>query len=123
MVRSQAYTGPTFAVLIRASFDLVANKPALSEAHAEHLLCLRLLAGIVAPHLILLVEGSRRSHEAFAHYTPVLNKCGQGVHLFAVLLGGVGHRLGFLQAVLLPLEAAFDHPREDAGELVPELIR
>src|ERR687898_178889 len=122
MVRSQTYAEPPFAVLMRASLDLVANEPALPKTHTEHLLCLRLLAGIVAPHLVLLVEGSRRRHDAFAHYAPVFNKRGEGVHLSTVLVCCLPHALWFSEAVLLPLETAFDHPRQDAGHLGPQLL-
>src|SRR5215208_2240092 len=113
------YAEQTSAVLMRASFGLVAHESALPEPHTEHLLCLRLLAGIVAPHLVLLVEGSRRRHDAFAHYAPVFDKRGEGVHLSPVLVCCRPHALWFYEAVLLPLETAFDHPRQDAGHLGP----
>src|SRR5215210_8868337 len=122
MVRSQAYAEPTFAVLMGASFDLVAGESALPKPHTEHLLCLRLLAGIVAPHLVLLVKRSRRRHDAFAHNAPIFNKRGEGVHLSTVLVRCLPHAFRFPESVLLPFEAAFDHPRQDAGELAAKLL-
>jgi hypothetical protein len=123
MVRFQTYTEPTFAVLMRASFDLVAHESTLPEPHTEHLLRLRRLAGGVAPHLVLLVEGSCRRHDVFAHYAPVLYERGEGVHLSAVLLRRLPYAIRLSEAVLLPLETALDHPGQDASELAAQLLR
>ncbi len=55
IVRSEADAEPSLSVFVLAALDLLADKCAFAEAHAEHLLGLCVLPRVVAPHLVGLV--------------------------------------------------------------------
>src|SRR5439155_2935720 len=86
---------------------------ALSEGEAERVAADGLLAGLVRPGDVGLVQGARRRASLRAQTAPIADEAAEHVHVPAVGVRRGTHLLRGVKPDSLPLDPALDGPRQD----------
>src|SRR4029434_5997589 len=95
---------------------------ALCESQPEGPAADRLLAGLMRPGDVGLVEGASRRASLRGDGAAIADEAAQHVHMAAVGVCRGPDVFRWVQPDPLPLRAALDGPREDPGALLEELV-